>query len=96
MEKTYDPSKFEQDLYSWWEKEGFFTPKVDPELKPFTIVIPPPNVTAQLHIGHALNNSIQDCIIRYKRMQGFNTLWLPGTDHASIATAVKIIEQLNY
>ena len=94
LAKTYEPKSFEKDLYSWWEREGFFTPEVDSKKTPFTIVIPPPNITGQLHMGHALDESIQDCIIRFKRMQGFSTLWLPGTDHASIATEVKIVEQL--
>ena len=94
MAKTYEPSVFEKDLYHWWEKEGFFTPSVDSKKEPFTIVIPPPNITGQLHMGHALDESIQDCIIRFKRMQGYSALWLPGTDHASIATEVKIVEQL--
>ncbi|MBR5145424.1 MAG: class I tRNA ligase family protein, partial [Clostridia bacterium] len=94
MAKTYEPQSFEKDLYHWWEKEGFFTPSVDSKKEPFTIVIPPPNITGQLHMGHALDESIQDCIIRFKRMQGYSTLWLPGTDHASIATEVKIVEQL--
>ena len=94
MAKTYEPQSFEKDLYHWWEKAGFFTPSVDSKKEPFTIVIPPPNITGQLHMGHALDESIQDCIIRFKRMQGYSTLWLPGTDHASIATEVKIVEQL--
>ena len=74
MAKTYEPQSFEKDLYHWWEKEGFFTPSVDSEKEPFTIVIPPPNITGQLHMGHALDESIQDCIIRFKRMQGYSTL----------------------
>lgn len=94
MDKTYEPQKFEKDIYSWWEREGFFAPEAGSAAKPFTIVMPPPNITAQLHIGHALNNTMQDCIIRYKRMKGFNALWVPGTDHASIATEVKVIEKL--
>ncbi|MDD4832994.1 MAG: class I tRNA ligase family protein, partial [Clostridia bacterium] len=94
MEKTYEPKKFEKDIYSWWEKQGYFTPDLNSDKPSFTIVMPPPNITAQLHIGHALNTAIQDCLIRYKRMKGFNTLWLPGSDHASIATEVKIIEKL--
>ena len=93
MDKTYEPQKFEKDIYSWWENAGFFKPPMN-GAEPFTIIMPPPNITAQLHVGHALDNSVQDCIIRYKRMKGFNTLWVPGTDHASIATEVKIIEKL--
>ena len=92
MQKTYDPREFETKLYNFWEQSGFFRAKVDPEKIPFTIVIPPPNITGQLHIGHALDETLQDAIIRYKRMQGFEALWLPGTDHASIATEVKIVE----
>ena len=94
MEKTYDPKNFENRIYSQWEKKGYFTPKIDKNKKPFTIMMPPPNITGQLHMGHALDEAVQDCIIRFKRMQGFSTLWLPGTDHASIATEVKIAEKL--
>lgn len=94
MDKTFEPSAFEQRIYKYWSEKGYFTPKIDANKKPFTIVIPPPNITGQLHMGHALNNTLQDIIIRYKRMDGFATLWLPGTDHASIATELKIVEQL--
>ncbi len=94
MSKTYNPSEFEDRIYKTWEKEGYFKAKVDPSKLPFTIVIPPPNITGQLHMGHALNNTLQDTIIRFKRMQGYSALWLPGTDHASIATEVKIVEQM--
>ena len=90
----YDPSQFEQRLYAFWEKEGFFTPIVDRERPKFSIVIPPPNVTGRLHIGHALVNTLQDIIVRWKRMSGFNTLWLPGTDHAGIATQMVVEKQL--
>ena len=92
MQKTYDPSSFEKKIYDEWEEKGYFKAKVDPDKIPFTIVIPPPNITGQLHIGHALDETLQDAIIRYKRMCGFEALWLPGTDHASIATEVKIVE----
>lgn len=92
MQKTYNPSDFEQRIYNDWEANGYFKAKVNPDKVPFTIVIPPPNITGQLHIGHALDETLQDTIIRYKRMQGFEALWLPGTDHASIATEVKIVE----
>ena len=92
MQKTYDPSAFEERIYDDWEKKGYFKAKVNPDKIPFTIVIPPPNITGQLHIGHALDETLQDAIIRYKRMQGYEALWLPGTDHASIATEVKIVE----
>ena len=94
MAKTYNPSEFETEIYQEWEKNGYFTAKVDPNKLPFTIVIPPPNITGQLHMGHALDETLQDTLIRFKRMQGYSALWLPGTDHASIATEVKIVEQM--
>ncbi|MBS1314702.1 MAG: class I tRNA ligase family protein, partial [Clostridia bacterium] len=94
MSKTYTPSEFEKRIYREWEEQGYFTAKIDADKLPFTIVIPPPNITGQLHMGHALNDTIQDIIIRFKRMQGYSALWLPGTDHASIATEVKIVEQM--
>ncbi|MFI3229194.1 MAG: valine--tRNA ligase [Bacillota bacterium] len=94
LDKIFNPHDFEDSIYKNWEESGYFTPEVDPNKKPFTIVIPPPNITGQLHMGHALNNTLQDIIIRHKRMQGYSTLWLPGTDHASIATEVKIVEQM--
>ncbi len=94
MEKTYNPSGFENEIYSDWEKNGYFKAKVDHDKLPFTIVIPPPNITGQLHMGHALDETLQDTLIRFKRMQGYSALWLPGTDHASIATEVKIVEQM--
>ncbi|MDU6263505.1 MAG: valine--tRNA ligase [Anaerocolumna aminovalerica] len=94
LAKTYDPKDIEDRLYKKWLDKKYFHAKVDKTKKPFTIVIPPPNITGQLHMGHALDNAMQDIIIRFKRMQGYNALWQPGTDHASIATEVKIIEQL--
>jgi len=94
IEKNYDPKEFEERLYAWWEEKGFFTPQVDKDKKPFTIVMPPPNITGKLHLGHALDNTLQDILIRTKRMQGYNTLWLPGEDHASIATEVKVENEL--
>lgn len=94
IEKTYQPKQFEKDLYLNWIKQGYFTPKAEIGKPYFSMVTPPPNITGQLHLGHALDNAIQDSLVRFKRMQGFNTLWLPGTDHASIATEVKIIEAL--
>ncbi len=94
MSKTYSPKEFEQRIYEKWEQKGYFKAKPNKDKIPFTIVIPPPNITGQLHMGHALNNSIQDSIIRFKRMQGYEALWLPGTDHASIATEVKIVDQM--
>lgn len=94
LAKTYDPKGMEDRLYQKWMKKKYFHAEVDRSRKPFTIVIPPPNITGQLHMGHALDNTMQDILIRFKRMQGYNALWQPGTDHASIATEVKIIEKL--
>ncbi len=94
LAKTYDPSGIEDRLYERWLEKKYFHAEVDHSKKPFTIVIPPPNITGQLHMGHALDNTMQDILIRFKRMQGYNALWQPGTDHASIATEVKIIEKL--
>lgn len=94
LEKTYDPSLVEERLYKKWENLGYFHQEVDKSKKPFTIMMPPPNITGQLHMGHALDNTLQDILTRYKRMQGYNTLWMPGTDHASIATEVKIVNKL--
>lgn len=95
MNKTFDPKLFEKRLYKKWTERGYFAAHVNTKKKPFTIMMPPPNITGQLHIGHALTMTVQDSIVRYKRMKGYETLWLPGTDHASIATEVKIIEQLD-
>src|SRR5882757_3574238 len=92
--KRYEPKEIEQRLYEFWEKGEFFTPLLDGERPKFSIVIPPPNVTGRLHIGHALVNTLQDIIVRWKRMSGFNTLWLPGTDHAGIATQLMVEKQL--
>ena len=94
LAKTYDPSGIEEKLYQKWMDKKYFHAEVDRDKKPFTIVIPPPNITGQLHMGHALDNTMQDILLRFKRMQGYNALWQPGTDHASIATEVKIIEKL--
>ncbi len=94
MNKTYDPKSFEDRIYTKWLDKKYFHAAPNKDKKPFTIVIPPPNITGQLHMGHALNDTIQDAIIRYKRMKGFEALWLPGTDHASIATEVKIVEKM--
>ena len=94
MAKTYDPKGIEDKIYQRWLEKKYFHAEVDHSKKPFTIVIPPPNITGQLHMGHALDNTMQDILIRFKRMQGYNALWQPGTDHASIATEVKIIEKL--
>ncbi|HHY04150.1 MAG TPA: valine--tRNA ligase [Thermoanaerobacterales bacterium] len=94
LPSVYDPKNVEDKWYEFWEGEGLFRAEVDSNKEPFTIVIPPPNVTGQLHMGHALNNTIQDILIRFKRMQGYSALWLPGTDHAGIATEAKVKEQL--
>ncbi len=94
MEKTYNPHDFEDRLYRDWEEHGYFRAERDDNKVPFTIMMPPPNITGQLHMGHALDNTLQDAITRFKRMQGYCALWLPGTDHASIATEVKIVEQM--
>ena len=94
LEKTYNPSDIEERLYDKWVSKKYFHAEVDRSKKPFTIVMPPPNITGQLHMGHALDNTMQDILIRFKRMQGYNALWQPGTDHAAIATEVKLIESL--
>ncbi len=92
--KTYDPKQVEDKLYKEWMEKDYFHAEIDPGKESYTIVIPPPNITGQLHMGHALDNTLQDILIRFKRMQGFSTLWLPGTDHASIATEAKIVEAM--
>ena len=94
LAKTYDPAGIEKRLYDKWVEKGYFHAEVDRSRKPFTIVMPPPNITGQLHMGHALDNTMQDILIRMKRMQGYNALWQPGTDHAAIATEVRVIENL--
>ncbi len=94
LEKNYDPKDIEDRLYTKWVSNHYFHAEVNPDKKPYTIVIPPPNITGQLHMGHALDNTLQDILIRFKRMQGFEALWLPGTDHASIATEAKIVEAM--
>ena len=94
LPKTYSPHDFEDRLYQEWMEKGYFKPSMKKGAKSFSIVIPPPNITGQLHMGHALDNTLQDILVRYKRMQGYNTLWLPGTDHASIATEAKIVEAM--
>lgn len=91
MSKTYDPQEFESRLYKEWEEKGYFKAVIDKNKEPFTIMMPPPNITGQLHLGHALDHTMQDVITRFKRMSGYCTLWLPGVDHASIATEVKIV-----
>ena len=94
LEGKFNPKDFEDEIYANWEKEGYFKPSNDKSKKPYTIVIPPPNITGKLHMGHALDETLQDILIRYKRMSGYNALWLPGTDHASIATEAKIVAKL--
>ena len=94
LPKTYDPKAVEDKLYSFWNDSGFFHAEVNPKKKPYTIVIPPPNVTGQLHMGHAFDETLQDILIRTKRMQGYEALWMPGTDHAGIATQIKVEENL--
>lgn len=94
LEKTYNPAEIEERLYDKWVNNKYFHAEADRSRKPFTIVMPPPNITGQLHMGHALDNTMQDILIRFKRMQGYNALWQPGTDHAAIATEVKVIEAL--
>ncbi|HCT64846.1 MAG TPA: valine--tRNA ligase [Lachnospiraceae bacterium] len=94
LEKVYDPSVVEERLYSTWLEKKYFHTEVDKSKKPFTIVMPPPNITGQLHMGHALDNTIQDILIRWKRMDGYNALWMPGIDHASISTELKVVEKM--
>ena len=94
LEGKYSPQEFEEKLYSEWEEKGYFKPIMDKTKESYCIMMPPPNVTGKLHMGHALDASIQDFLIRYKRMKGFNTLWLPGTDHAAISTEMKVVESL--
>ena len=94
LAKTYDPKDFEDRIYDEWEKSGAFKAERDPGKKPYTIVMPPPNITGQLHMGHALDQTLQDVLTRFKRLQGYSALWLPGSDHASIATEVKVVEKI--
>ncbi len=94
LPKTYDPQAVESKIYNMWMEGGYFKGEIDPDKKPFSIVMPPPNVTGQLHMGHAMDCTLQDILTRYKRMQGYAALWLPGTDHAGIATQIKVEEEL--
>ena len=94
LSKTYNPKDFEQRLYQEWMDKGYFKSSPNPDKKPFCIVLPPPNITGQLHMGHALDHTLQDVLIRWKRMDGYEALWQPGTDHASIATEVKVVERI--
>ena len=93
LPKAYDPKEAQQRWLTFWNERGYFHSRPDPSREPFTIVIPPPNVTGALHMGHALNNTLQDVLIRWHRMQGYNALWMPGTDHAGIATQA-VVEKL--
>ncbi|MBR5094946.1 MAG: class I tRNA ligase family protein, partial [Oscillospiraceae bacterium] len=94
LAKVYEPQKVEKKIYDFWMQGGFFKGVIDPEKEPFSIVMPPPNVTGQLHMGHAMDSALQDILTRYKRMQGYATLWLPGVDHAGIATQIRVEESL--
>ena len=94
LPKVYEPQQVEKQIYDMWVKGGYFHAEPNPEKTPFTIMMPPPNVTGQLHLGHAFDETIQDILIRYKRMQGFEALWMPGYDHAGIATQIKVEEKL--
>ena len=94
MQTTYNPKDFEERIYREWMDKGCFRAEIDLAKVPFTVMMPPPNITGQLHMGHAMDETMQDILTRFKRMQGYCALWLPGTDHASIATEVKIVEQM--
>ena len=94
LPKVYDPREVEPHIYQMWMDNGCFKADADPKKKPFSIVMPPPNVTGQLHMGHAMDSTLQDILTRFKRMQGYSALWLPGTDHAGIATQIKVEERL--
>lgn len=94
LAKTYSPKEFEERIYKNWEEKGYFRAERDPQKKPYTIVMPPPNITGQLHMGHALDCTLQDILIRFRRMQGYSALWLPGTDHAALATEAKIVSTM--
>ena len=94
LPKTYEPRDVEDRLYKFWVDNGYFHAERDPDKKPFTIVMPPPNVTGQLHMGHAMDAAMQDVLIRFKRMQGYSALWIPGVDHAGMATQIRVEEEL--
>ena len=94
LEGAYAPNEFEEEIYKNWEEKDYFKPSMNKEKESYCIMMPPPNVTGKLHMGHALDGTLQDILIRYKRMQGYNTLWVPGTDHSAISTEVKIVEKL--
>lgn len=94
LNEKFNPKDFEDKLYSSWEEKGYFKPSMSKDAESYCIVMPPPNVTGRLHMGHALDGTLQDILIRYKRMNGFNTLWIPGTDHAAISTEMKLVQKL--
>ena len=94
LAKTYCPEEVEERIYEMWLKGGYFHAEVNPKKKPYTIMMPPPNITGQLHMGHALDNTLQDSLIRWKRMEGYEALWQPGCDHAAIATEVRVTNEL--
>ena len=94
LEGKYSPRDFEESLYKNWEERNYFSASVDYKKEPYTIVMPPPNITGVLHMGHAMDNTLQDILIRYKKLKGYNTLWVPGVDHAAIATEAKIVAKL--
>ena len=94
LNEKFNPKDFEDELYEKWEKNGYFKPSMDKTKESFCIMMPPPNVTGKLHMGHALDDTIQDILIRFKRMQGYNTLWLPGSDHSAISTEMKVVQKL--
>ena len=94
MNKNYNPKEVEDKIYENWEKSGYFSASIDENKKPYSVIMPPPNVTGNLHMGHALDQTMQDILIRFKRMQGYSALWIPGTDHASIATEAKVVQEL--
>ena len=94
LENKYEPKKFEEELYKNWDEKGYFKPSMDENKEPYCIMMPPPNVTGKLHMGHALDGTIQDVLIRFKRMQGYDCLWLPGTDHSAISTEMKVVQKI--
>ena len=94
LSKTYNPKDFEDRLYKYWNESGYFKAHIDKDKTPYTIMMPPPNITGSLHMGHALGSTIQDILIRWKRMEGYSALWLPGTDHASISTEARVVNKI--
>ena len=94
LSEKYNPKEFEEKIYKEWEEKGNFKPSMNKEKESYCIMMPPPNVTGKLHMGHALDDTLQDILIRTKRMQGYNTLWLPGTDHSAISTEMKVVQKI--